>query len=154
MDLLQKRKIHQCIILGNVDRDCGVCQAHHSRGGACCFGLRWTDGDRECEECPHSDDCEEATFRVQQRQNEQALVRPTVPNTPTNYPAVQSYSPIQVSRIVPRTAQQVVQAPISRPTAVTPGEGALVRVAKDSVWNGLEGIFRTFHDFFRSSRWQ
>jgi len=140
MDARQKRKIIDCFN-GNVDRDCDVCQAHYSRGGKCCFGVKWEEDDQQCVDCIHFEECGDAMAEAEAypRSRRVSLRSPTT----------------RVSRRVPinRSAPAV---PRARPTVEIIDnieETMLQRLAKDALWGAAEGALSMMHEFFRTRRW-
>lgn len=140
MDARQKRKILDCFN-GNVDRDCDVCQAHNSRGGKCCFGLKWEEDDEQCTDCIHYEDCGEAMAEAElYPRSRRVSLRRTTP----------------VSRRVPINRNVPAPAPRARPTVDiidNVHETMLQRLAKDALWGAAEGALHMMHDFFRTRRW-
>lgn len=60
----QRSIIHDCLN-GTSSRDCGRCEANHSRGGICCFGRKYEPGDADCSRCRHRSDCERLSHSFQ-----------------------------------------------------------------------------------------
>lgn len=138
---------------GDEDRHCGMCEAHWSRGGPCCFGDKFDPDDEECGECIHQVDCQEETEKKYMEDNVGIKINRTRP-----YSANRPYQNTYQSPYRPTYQQNSWQQP-PRPVAVEPeeyaeGESPFDRFLKDAIWEGVTGFFSGALGFFHAHKWR
>lgn len=153
--------ISQCLN-GERDRECGLCPAHASRRGSCCFGIRHEYGDHDCTACTLEDECAPLTHGTGRAISAPRIIYPgrsvakgpvrtaVAPGTrqpmPNRVAVMSDYGPQPGE---PLLIQQPVQP---EPLKLNPKDGLFRRFLKVSSWGAGEGFFEMALNFFRKRR--
>lgn len=108
LSLEQQRNIIYDCINGNGIRDCGRCDAYHTRGGVCCFARKYEPGDGDCTRCRHKTECERLSHSYQPPPR--PVWNPGYHNSATHYPPAR--------HIAPNAAVQKPTGPFSQPQPI------------------------------------
>jgi len=153
--------ISQCLN-GERTRDCQWCQAHHSKNGTCCFGIRHAYHDQICDPCILTRECA-AMCHQAPANGPRPIVYPSraaqsypTQQVRTNNPA--PYSPVNRAAALRQYGPQpgeamLAQAPVEvMPLQLNPNDNLFVRFCKVSSWGAGEGFFEMALNFFRRRR--
>jgi len=143
----QRTVIYNCLN-GNGIRDCGRCEAYHSRGGVCCFGQKYEPGDDDCTRCRHKTDCERMSHSFQPPprywspgpsavSSHGPPIRHIAPNTPVQKPSGPLSQPQPIVQIQPKVAGT---HPFLRPAEPKKGEKYSTYVARVATHGAMEGM--------------
>lgn len=152
----------------NVDKDCGVCSAHYSRGGICCFGDpdEYDEDTEDCQKCDFQDECAEAVAEAVAEAEEREIEREAIRQSykPRPQPTIRPRERlVQIGGLRPSVSSSTRPSINPRPTPIsvnsvksttTPAtcgdeENMLSRFFKESVRGGLIGAFDMAAEFLR-----
>ena len=156
MGISQRQLVQECFD-GERRRNCDYCPGHYSKKGICCYGQKYEDHDAQCHACPHSVECEPATFQyvTMNEEEEHYEQRPNI-TLPRRHPA----RPMTHNRRTPvhdQAKEPIMSRGSSRNLDIAEpnrfhDKSFFEQIGIHALWGAMEGALEMVLGFFRNRR--